>query len=92
MTENDKLIAFGSWLTAKKIQHGAELFSLSINVKAPVDAVRLKAGHLEATQHILEAFTTLYKQDINAFMREYMGSNPNEEEDKESDGPSKSSP
>ncbi len=82
MSDNDKLMAFGSWLTAKRLQHSAELYSLSINVKAPLDAVRLKAGHVEATQSILDAFTELYKGDLNQFMREYLGREP--EEDKES--------
>ncbi len=86
MSENDKLIAFGSWLTAKRVQHSAELYSLSINIKAPIDALRVKAGHVEATQHILDAFTELYKGDLNQFMREYLGQAP-EGEDKE-DGPS----
>jgi len=63
MSETDKLMAFGSWLSAKKIQHSNELYSLSLNTRLPVDNLRIKAGHLEATQHILEAFTLLYKQD-----------------------------
>jgi len=89
MSENEKLMAFGSWLTSKKIQHSNELYSLSLNTKAPIDAVRLKAGHLEATQYVLDAFTILYKQDLKQFMREYMGSDPDAEE--ESDGSSESS-
>jgi hypothetical protein len=88
MSELDKLMAFGSWLQSKKIQHGAELYSLSVNTRCPLDAIRLKAGHLEATQHILDAFASLYNGDINKFMQEYLGQ-ASEEEDKESpqDGP-----
>jgi hypothetical protein len=86
MSENEKLMAFGSWLTSKKIQHSNELYSLSLNVKAPIDAVRLKAGHLEATQYVLDAFTILYKQDLKQFMREYMGSDPDAEEESKEDG------
>lgn len=88
MSENNKLMAFGSWLSAKKIQHSNELYSLTLNTKVPVDAIRLKAGHLEATQMILEAFTLLYKDPLNKFMVEYMGSKPTEEDEEESkDGP-----
>lgn len=84
MSDLDKMMAFGSWLTAKKLQHGAELYSLSVNVKAPVDSLRIKAGHLEATQHILDAFTELYNGDLNKFMQEYLGQKSEEEDDKES--------
>jgi hypothetical protein len=86
MSETDKLMAFGSWLSAKKIQHSNELYSLSLNTRLPVDNLRIKAGHLEATQHILEAFTLLYKQDLGKFMREYMGSDPDAEEKESKDG------
>jgi hypothetical protein len=92
MSDLDKMVAFGSWLSSKKVQHTAELYALSVNVKAPIDALRIKAGHVEATSHILEAFSSLYNGDINKFMREYLGQEP-EEEEKEvgGDGPGKGS-
>lgn len=84
MSESDKMLAFGAWLNAKKIQHANELYALSVNVKAPVDALRIKAGHMEATQHILVAFSELYNGDVNKFMVDYLGQVPEEDEDKES--------
>jgi hypothetical protein len=82
MSELDKLVAFGQWLLIKQHQQQAELFSLSVNRTMPVDAIRIKAGHIEATQHILEAFTELYKGDLNKFKEERLGQKP-EEDDKE---------
>jgi len=83
MSDTDKMMAFGSWLSTKRLQLTAELYSLSVNTKAPIDAVRLKAGHIEATQQILEAFTKLYRGDLNKFEVDYLGKDP-EKEDKES--------
>lgn len=90
MSDLDKMRAFGHWLNLKKVQHGAELYSLSINTRVPIDALRIKAGHLEATQYILDAFSSLYNGDINKFMTEYLEQQP-EEEDQDPDGPSESS-
>ncbi len=84
MSDHDKMMAFGNWLTQRGTQLQNELFSLSINVKAPVDAMRIKAGHFEATAHILAAFKDLYNGDLNKFMEEYLGQEPEEEDDKES--------
>ena len=83
MSDQDKMLAFGAWLNAKKLQHTNELYALSVNVKAPVDALRIKAGHMEATQHILVAFSELYNGDVNKFMVDYLGQAP-EDEEKES--------
>ncbi len=83
MSDHDKMMAFGHWLASKRAQHTAELYSLSINRTAPIDSLRIKAGHIEATQHILEAFTSLYNGDINKFNEDYLGKKP-EEDDKES--------
>ncbi len=84
MSDLDKMMAFGNWLTQRGQQLSSELYSLSINVKAPVDALRIKAGHVEATGHILAAFKDLYNGDLNKFMEEYLGQKPQEEDDKES--------
>ncbi len=82
MSDIDKMMAFGSWLASRQTQLGAELFATSVNPKATVDQVRIKAGHLEATAHIFEAFKDLYNGDLNKFLHEYLGQEP--EEDKES--------
>jgi hypothetical protein len=84
MSDLDKMMAFGSWLSARAQQLQLELYSLSVNSKVPVDAIRVKAGHIEATGHVLAAFKDLYNGDINKFMEEYLGQRP--EEDKESEG------
>lgn len=84
MSEQDKLMAFGTWLTTRKLTIASELYSLSLNTKIPVAAVRIKAGHLEALSHVLDAFTDLYKGDLNKFNTNYLGGTPEEEEDKES--------
>lgn len=87
MSDLDKMMAFGNWLTQRGNQMSAELFALSVNTKVPVDALRIKAGHVEATGHILAAFKDLYNGDINKFMQEYLGQVPEEEAGE--DGPSK---
>jgi len=84
MSDMDKMMAFGSWLTQRKATFQAELCSLSIDRTKPIDAIRIKAGHLEATTQILKAFTELYQGDINKFLVEYLGQEPEAEE--ESDG------
>lgn len=83
MSEQDKLYAFGVWITTRKAQLQAELNALSIDHKSPPARLRIKAGHLEATTHILEAYTELYRGDLAKFRSEYLGGQP--EEDKESD-------
>lgn len=86
MSDHDKMMAFGSWLSTKRLQHSAELYALSVNTKAPIDALRIKAGHVEATQHILDAFTELYKGDLNQFMKEYLGQEPEDDKESAEDG------
>lgn len=85
MSEHDKMMAFGSWLSTRKASVASELYQLSINASQPVDKIRVKAGHLEALQHVLEAFTDLYKGDLNKFMQEYLGQAPEEEEESNDD-------
>lgn len=87
MSDTDKMMAFGHWLASRQTQLGAELFATSVNSKATVDQIRVKAGHLEAYAQVFGAFKELYNGDLNKFNQEYLGINP-EEEDK--DGPSKS--
>lgn len=80
MSELDKMMAFGSWLTQRQLQFQAELCSLAIDRTKPIDAVRIKAGHFEATTQILKAFTELYNGDIGKFLQEYLGQEPEAEE------------
>jgi hypothetical protein len=81
MSDLDKMVAFGNWLTQRGHHLSAELFALSVNAKVPIDALRIKAGHIESTGHILAAFKELYHGDLNKFMVDYLGQAP-EEEDK----------
>lgn len=81
MSELDKMMAFGSWLTQRHQQFQAELCSLAIDRTKPIDALRIKAGHLEATTQILKAFTELYRGDLGKFLEEYLGQAPEAEEE-----------
>jgi hypothetical protein len=79
------MMAFGHWLVAHQTQLHTELYSLSINRTMPLDAIRIKAGHLESVTFILQAFTDLYKGDLNKFMKDWLKQEPTPEpEDKES--------
>lgn len=86
MSDLDKMMAFGSWLTARKLQLHSELFALSANRSMPVDAIRIKAGHLENTVQILDLFAELYKGDLQKFMEEHLGQAPEKEEKESTDG------
>jgi len=91
MSEHDKMMAFGHWLATRQAQHRQELYALSVNRNIPIDAIRMKAGNIEAVDLTLQAFTDLYKGDLNKFQVDYLGYEPEKEEDKESDGTSESS-
>lgn len=80
MSDNDKLMAFGSWLTTRRLQLTGELYALAINREAPLDSLRIKAGQMEAYTQVLESFTELYRGDLSNFMRERLGQKPEEEE------------
>jgi hypothetical protein len=91
VSDHDKMMAFGNWLASKMAVHQSELFSLSINTKAPVDAMRIKAGHVECTGHVLNAYRELYNSsDLNKWMEDYLGKPPEEEDKESTDGPSAS--
>lgn len=81
MSENEKLAAFGSWLTALKIQKGNELYMMSVSARHSEASIRVKAGQLEATQFILDAFTELYSEPLQKFMEERMGAKKEGEEE-----------
>lgn len=85
MSDHDKMMAFGNWLTSKVEAHKLELFSLSINDKIPESHIRRKAGHLESATFILGAFRELYNGELRKFERDYLGiAHEIEEDDKES--------
>lgn len=89
MSEQEKLATFGSWLTTLKIQKGNELYQMSVSARHSEAAIRVKAGQLEATQFILDAFTELYKEPLQKFREERMGARPEgEEEEPTEDGTS----
>ena len=81
MSDLDKMVVFGRWLTERGIMLQRDLYSLSVNAKAPIDAIRVKAGHVECTAHILAAFKDLYNGDLNKFTQEYLGETPEEEKE-----------
>lgn len=79
------MMAFCHWLDQRRLQFQAELCALSLDRTKPVDAIRIKAGHLECSQLVIQAFAELYNGDLTKFMQDYLGQAPEEEE---SDGPS----
>jgi hypothetical protein len=87
MSELDKMMAFGHWLEQRRLQFQAELCALSIDRSKPIDAIRVKAGHLECAQLTLQAFSDLYNGDLGKFMHEYLGQPLEDEEESEEDVP-----
>lgn len=81
MSDLDKMMAFGSWLSQRRVAFQAELCALGIDRTKPIDAIRIKAGHLEAATTILQAFTELYNGDLGKFMKEYLGVDPEDDEE-----------
>lgn len=79
MSDHDKMMAFGHWLTERRAQFAAELSALGIDRTKPIDAIRIKAGHLECMQLTLQAFTELYNGDLEKFMQNYLGKQPENE-------------
>lgn len=86
MSDHDKMMAFGHWLVAHQTQLHTELYSLSINRTMPLDAIRIKAGHLESCTFILQAFTDLYKGDLNKFMKDWLKQEPPPDDKESTDG------
>lgn len=85
MSDHDKMVAFGTWLGSRRIQLRDELYLLTVNANRPEAALRVKAGQIEAMDHIFGAFRELYNGDLNKFNESYLGVKP--EDDKESDVP-----
>ena len=86
MSEHDKMMAFGHWLTLKHEQEIRELAALAVDRSKPIDAIRIKAGHVESSQFILQAFTDLYKGDLAAFKTNWLKQEPEPEEESKTDG------
>lgn len=86
MSELDKMLAFGAWLSSRKVQLQGELYALSVSARQPEASIRVKAGHLEAVTHVLDAFTILYRGDLNKFREQYLGEQLNDEEEELEDG------
>lgn len=84
MSELDKMMAFGHWLSERRGQLNMELIQMSTQAKYSEAAVRVKAGHVEAFSMVYAAFKDLYDNDLNQFMKEYLGQELKDEE--ESDG------
>lgn len=81
MSDYDKMQAFGSWLTSRKVVLTGELYALSVNREAPLDAIRIKAGHVEAMSSALDAFTELYHGELQTFMKDRLGVEATEEDE-----------
>lgn len=88
MSDLDKMMAFGHWLTMRREQLNQELLQMTVSIKHSEAAIRVKAGHIESTTHILDVFKELYNGQLNKFKTSYLG-HPEEEED--SDGHSEGS-
>ena len=80
MSDHDKLYAFGSWLASRRVVLNGELQALSSNRDAPIAAIRIKAGHIEAYAQVFEAFKELYEGDVDKFKQERLGIASNDEE------------
>ena len=79
------MMAFGNWLAQRRLSFQAELSALAIDRTKPIDAIRVKAGHLEAATIMLKAFTELYNGSLSKWMEEYLGVPEEDEEESGSD-------
>lgn len=84
MSDHDKMVAFGRWLISMQAKYSSELFDLSINRATPPAAIRIKAGHVEASGFILNAFRELYNGELDQFLKERLGIDPDDDHPKES--------
>lgn len=84
MSDYDKMVAFGRYLTETLIRRRDELMSNCSNIERPVDAIRLKYGHVEAYTEILNVFSELYEGDLEKFKESYFDGYKEEKEENES--------
>lgn len=87
MSDHDKMMAYGHWLSERKRAFEVELCALGVDRTKPIDAIRIKAGHLEATTLALQAFTELYRGDLGKFREQYLGETPEKEESNNDQNP-----
>jgi hypothetical protein len=80
MSDFDKMVAFGKYLTQGLIKYRDQLMSECSNIDRPIDAIRLKYGHVEAYTEILNVFTELYEGDIEKFKESYIDGYKEEKE------------
>ena len=84
MSDYDKMVAFGRYLTETLIRRRDELMSNCSNIERPIDAIRLKYGHVEAYTEILNVFSELYEGDLEKFKESYFDGYKEEKEKDES--------
>jgi hypothetical protein len=84
MSDFDKMVAFGQYLTEGVVKYRSQLMSECANVTRSIDAIRLRSGHVEAYVEILNAFTDLYEGDIEKFKKSYFEGYKEEKEKDES--------
>lgn len=80
MSDYDKMLTFGRYLTEGVIRYREELMSNCRDITRPIDAIRLKYGHIEAYTEILNAFTDLYEGDLEKFKLDYIAGYKEEKE------------
>lgn len=81
MSDNDKIVIFGQYLTEKCLQTQLELNATALNDKHPIDAIRRKAGQLEMVQVCLAALKELYQGDPAKFRKDYLADTEEEKKD-----------
>jgi hypothetical protein len=84
MSDFDKMVIFGRYLTQGLIKYRDQLMSNCSDISKPIDAIRLRSGHVEAYTEILNVFTELYEGDIEKFKEAYIEGYKEEKEEDES--------
>lgn len=76
----DKMQLFKQWLLESSLQQETMLLSLCQNVKQPEAAIRMKYGSLEAFQFVSKAFNELLLSTPEDFSQNWLGKEPEDEE------------
>jgi hypothetical protein len=84
MSDFDKMVIFGRYLTQGLIKYRDQLMSNCSDISKPIDAIRLRSCHVEAYTEILNVFTELYEGDIEKFKEAYIEGYKEEKEEDES--------
>lgn len=82
---DERIIVFGQFLTTMVIKSQLEVNSLCLNDKTPIDAIRRKAGHLEAYQFALGNLKELLISDIDKFRKQHLEEDVEEDDSKENE-------